>query len=124
MSHRSWSKTVTHFLFAFFEPELRAWHGEAPLWKAFWGYGVFTSSILALLYVFAWYGGRRVIQQILLPVFAAYTGWILISVWRCAENSDAGWRLFARSLTIAWAVNSIMVLSFLQLDLFVKELGR
>jgi len=124
MVRQSWNETVWNFLFAFFEPEIRVWHGGEPLWKVFWGYGVLTSATLALLYVFALYRNRTVIQHILLLVFAGYTVWILISVWRCAENADPVWRLLARSLTIAWAANTIMVLCFFQLDLLVREFGR
>lgn len=124
MIRQGWTGNAWNFLIDFFEPEIRAWHGGEPLLKVFWGYGVLTSSILALLYVFALYGNRYAIQQILLLVFVAYTVWILISVWRCADHAQPVWRLLARSLTIAWAANTIMVLSFLQLDLLVKELGR
>jgi len=27
------------------------------------------------------------LRQVLLPCFAAYTAWILVSVWRCASNT-------------------------------------
>lgn len=63
-------------------------------------------------------GERQIaVQQALLMVFALYTVWILVSVWRCAETSDPQWRLIARCLTVAWAGNAALVVVFLQLDL-------
>jgi len=78
-------------LLALFEPEIRAWRGEAGLARAFWIYGVLTSLCLVLLYALALDAGRRDIQQGLLPVFALYTGWILVAVWRCAATAPPGW---------------------------------
>jgi len=62
-------------------------------------------------------------QQVSTPVFAllllgfvAYTAWILVAVWRSAENvgrKDYG--LIARALTVAWAINSVLVSGFLLL---------
>ena len=105
------------FLLRFFEPELRAWHGQLPLWKVFWGYGVLVSTALIGLYAAALNEHRIVVQQALLIVFAAYTVWILVSVWRCAATSDPHWGLIAQCLTVAWASNAALVVLFLQLDL-------
>ncbi|KAB2850526.1 MAG: hypothetical protein F9K44_04605 [Hyphomicrobiaceae bacterium] len=110
------------FLRAFFAAELRAWHGEEPLWKVFWGYGVLTSVGLALLYLLAMNDKRVGIQQVLLIVLAGYTIWILVAIWRCAEGSP--WGTLARGLTVAWAVNTFLVLAFLQVDLFAAYIGR
>ena len=33
---------------AFFEPEVRAWRGQQPLWKVFWVYGVVLSLARSL----------------------------------------------------------------------------
>ena len=107
----------------FFEPELLAWYGLLPLWKVFWGYGVLASSVMIGLYAVAVVEHRFLVQQALLIFFAGYTGWILVSVWRCAENSAPHLRLIARCLTIAWAGNAAMVVLFLQLDLIVSYLG-
>lgn len=113
---------VTLVLLKLFEPELRAWYGLLPLWKVFWGYGVAVSCVLAGLYAVAVVEERYAIQQLLLVVFAAYTSWILVSVWRCAETSDPHWRLLARSLTVAWAGNAVLVVMFLQIDLIAASL--
>ncbi len=102
-----------------FNAELLAWYGLLPLWKVFWGYGVLASSVLIGLYAMAIFEGRPALQQALLIFFAAYTVWILVSVWRCAETSDPHWGLIARCLTVAWAANAALVVLFLQLDLLV-----
>lgn len=109
-------------LLRFFEPELRAWYGLLPLWQVFWGYGVLVSSVMIGLYAMAIAEHRLAVQQVLLIFFAGYTVWILVSVWRCAEASEPHWRLLARWLTVAWAGNAVMVVSFLQLDLVASYL--
>jgi hypothetical protein len=121
---RSCRQLVASAALAVFATELRAWHGREPLWKVFWGYGVLASAILALFYVLAVQQERMIVQEILLVLFAGYTAWILAAVWRCAENSDALWRTLARSLTVAWAANAVLVLAFLQLDLLAAYMGR
>jgi len=109
---------IIKFAANFFAPEIRAWRGEKPLWIVFWIYGVATSTLIAVLYAVTLYNGRNVLRQILLLCFAAYTAWILVSVWRCAGNTQKQlWGLLARFLTVAWVGNAIMVLTFLQLDL-------
>ena len=112
---------VTNFVADFFAAEIRAWHGEQPLWKVFWIYGVATSASNVVLYVAAFYNGRLALQQVILPFFAAYTAWLLVSVWRCADNTEETiWSTLARFLTVAWAANTILILIFLQLNLLIK----
>ena len=120
-SHRS---PLARIVAAFFEPELRAWQGAAPLGRVFWGSGVSVSAVFATLYVLAIYEGRVVARQLMLMCFAAYTLWILVSVWRCAATADPFWGLLARWLTVAWAGNASLVLFFLQLDLMGLYLGQ
>src|SRR5664279_2270012 len=109
---------ITKFATKFFAAELRAWRGEQPLWKVFWVYGVVTSGVLITFYVIAFYVDRIALRQILLFCFAPYTAWILISVWRCANNTEERiWGLFARLLTVAWACNTILILIFVQFNL-------
>ena len=87
------------------------------------GDAVFGRRILPDLYIAAFYDGRMALRQVLLPCFAAYTAWILVSVWRCASNTNENlWRTLARYLTVAWAGNTILVLTFLQLNLLIKYL--
>lgn len=112
---------VAKFAAHFFAPELRAWRGEQPLWKVFWVYGVATSSVLITFYIVAFYVDRVALRQALLLCFAPYTGWILVSVWRCANNAmEKIWGVFARFLTVAWACNTILIVAFLQFNLIVK----
>ncbi len=112
---------ISTFAADFFAAELRAWRGEQPLWKVFWIYGVATSSALIVLYVTAFYADRIALRQALLPCFALYTVWILVSIWRCANNTQEKiWGLLARLLTVAWACNTIMILVFLQLNLITR----
>jgi hypothetical protein len=109
---------VIKFAANFFAAVIRAWHGEEALWKVFWVYGVATSVTIVALYIVAFYDGRMALRQVLLPCFAAYTAWILVSVWRCASNTnEILWGTLARFLTVAWAGNTILVLTFLQLNL-------
>src|SRR3974390_125738 len=99
---------ITSFAAQFFAAELRAWRGEQPLWKVFWLYGVVTSSALIAIYVIAFFIDRVTLRQVLLFCFAPYTAWILVSVWRCANNTHEWfWTLLARFLTMAWACNTI-----------------
>ena len=114
---------ITKFAADFFAAEICAWHGEEPLWKVFWLYGVATSVTIIALYVVAFYDGRMALRQVLLPCFAAYTAWILVSVWRCANNTNEKlWSTLTRFLTVAWAGNTIFVPIFLQLNLLIKYL--
>lgn len=91
------------------------WYGNGPLWRIFWIYGVAVSfavaAVVAVLGLLNWISIPLLI--VLLVLLALYTVWILVSVWRCAENIS-GWPLgvdrmvwawFARWLTIAWAIN-------------------
>lgn len=100
-------------------PEFGAWwHGTGRLAPLYWGWGVAASIILALLVAVpplaGWVGPGWAIGGTALLV--AYTGWILTSVWRCADNIDqpaplgidrATWSALARVLTVGWAINAI-----------------
>lgn len=102
-------------------PELRAWRGRQPLWVVFWLYGVGVSTALMALYGAAIVTGDTVLRQILLLCFAPYTGWLLVAIWRCADNSSMQvWGLLARFLTVAWALNAALIVTFLELDLFQR----
>lgn len=105
-----------------FATEVRAWYGLEPLAKIFWLYGVAASTIVAGIYLLAMSRREWMVQEVLLGAFGAYTVWILVSVWRCAENADRFWGLLARSLTVAWAGNAAMVLLFQQIDLLTRVL--
>jgi hypothetical protein len=104
----------------FFAPELRAWRGQMPLPVVFWGYGVATSLGLALLHASALERGDVGVQQLLIVVSAAYTAWILVAIWRCAATAAPFWGSLARWLTVAWGLNTTLVLFFLQIELLFR----
>lgn len=120
---RSGFRLVVGLVLMLFEPERRAWQGRLPLGRVFWIYGVLSSAGIGALYVLAGEAGRLNLQQGVLIVLVGYTVWILVAVWRCAEQASPRWRMFARSLTVAWALNTIMVAGFLQLELLATRLG-
>lgn len=64
------------------------WRGKGALWKVFWLYGVLLSTGLAAIIATAGLLGWVALPGLIamLAGLAAYTGWILVSVWRCAEN--------------------------------------
>ena len=96
------------------------WRGRGPLWRAFWLWGVVGSWLLAavfLTFTRAW-GLSWAVYLVIAAIMIAYTIWILVSVWRCAENvRDERWQILARALTVAWALNVVLVGAFLGLDL-------
>lgn len=108
------------FLARFFAPELRAWRGRQPLTVVFWLYGVAVSWLLVGLHASALLRGQVGVQQALLCVSALYTIWILGAIWRCAVNASPFWGAVARGLTVAWAINTALVLLFLQADLLIR----
>ena len=104
----------------FFATEIRAGRGEERLWKVFWIYGVVVSSGVVGVYIAAFDDAHVLLRQILLPCFAAYTAWILVSVWRCADNTNERfWGTLARFLTVAWAGNAALIVLFLQINLII-----
>ena len=95
------------------------WRGHGPLWTVYWLYGVLGSNVLALILFFLLYRGAvgSVWFQIVLLLLAAYTVWIVVSVWRCAFNVEKPmYGHMARALTAAWAINALLVLGFLELQ--------
>lgn len=103
---------------------MRYWHGEGPLWRIYWLYGVLGSFVLAALLAAALLGEAIGAQQVMLPILLAYTAWIVVAVWRCAPNTRKElYTHLARGLTVAWAINALMVLGFLQLELLAHYAG-
>jgi hypothetical protein len=94
------------------------WRGRGPLWKAYWLYGVLGSNVLALILLLLINRGALggFWFHVVLLLLAAYTVWIVVSVWRCAFNVENPiYGHMARALTVAWALNALMVLGFLEL---------
>jgi hypothetical protein len=47
-----------------------------------------------------------------------YTGWIIPTVWRAAPSAhNPNYGLAARGLTVAWGLNTVLVVFFLLLQL-------
>jgi hypothetical protein len=119
----TWSRRFVLVLLLLFEPEWRAFTGRAALGRVFWVYGVLVSSGLALLFLLAREAQRVDVQQLLLLLLVLYTGLILVAVWRCAGPAPAPWGQVARALTVAWALNALLLIGFLQIELVVAWLG-
>jgi hypothetical protein len=102
------------------------WRGQGPLWKVYWLYGVVGSNVLALILLLLM--ERNAVAsgwlQLLLLALAIYTVWIVVSVWRCASNvENPVYGHMARALTVAWAINAVLVLGFLELQ-FLQASGH
>ncbi|GAB3000513.1 hypothetical protein GCM10010960_00430 [Arenimonas maotaiensis] len=90
--------------------------GNTRLWLVFWIYGVLISHLMfgAILYFYHQVGTPSLIA--LLALFVAYTAWIMHAVWINAFNvQNVVYGQIARALTVAWAINSVMVSGFLLL---------
>jgi hypothetical protein len=120
---RPWLRAILAILLLLFEPEWRALTGRARLGRVFWVYGVLASSGLALLFVLAREAGRGDLQQATLLVILAYTAGILVAVWRCGAQAGPPWGVLARALTVAWAVNTLLLVGFLQVELLAAWIG-
>lgn len=90
-----------------------------PLWKVFWLYGVLPGNlwwiaVLAMLLDAQWPGATRALLVLLL----GYTAWIVMAVWRAAPNArDPRYGVLARALTVVWAINTVLLVLFLELQL-------
>lgn len=94
--------------------------GHSPLWRVFWIYGVLVSHayFAAILYLFPRLGTPAI--ALLLAGFVAYTAVITRAVWINAHNTaNRTLGEIARFLTVAWALNSVLVSGFL----FLSHLG-
>lgn len=103
---------------------LRIWRGQAPLATVFWLYGVLGTAALGALFWRAQVQGNLVGQQGLLLLAAIYTVWILGAIWRSAWR--AGHDYFhgsARALTIAWAINAVLLLGGAEVELVGRWLS-
>ncbi len=76
---------------------VRYWRGEAPLWKAFWLYGVLASNIGVALVGWGLVTGRIGEHGLagLVALLLIYTVWVLVSI--CAALAMPG-----PSTTLSW----------------------
>ncbi|MHB8912436.1 MAG: hypothetical protein ACYC42_07275 [Lysobacter sp.] len=94
--------------------------GRSPLWMVFWIYGVLVSHLFfgAILYFYRQIGTP--LLALSLAGFVAYTAWIMRAVWVNAFNVEKEiYGHIARALTVAWAINAVLVSGFL----FLGHLG-
>ena len=91
------------------------WQGRMELWKAFWvcfvfGHGIiggvgFGAMIVSMILGFAvdpgsldaGFAGLATGTTLLIGVYAVFAVWIMVGVWRCADNClDKRWGIVAR----------------------------
>ena len=101
--------------------ELRALRGEAPLARVFWVQGVAASFWLIALSMVVMNQGNRTLVQALILVDLAYTAWILVAIWRCSRNAEPWWATLARWLTVAWGLNTLFILFFVEVELVLSH---
>lgn len=118
---RAATRDIGHFLATFFAPELRAWRGDAPPGFVFWMYGVAVSSLLAALTARAFVHDRWELLQALIVGDLAYTVWVLVAIWRCSARARPFWGGLARVLTVAWGLNTMFVLLFVEIELAARH---
>lgn len=103
-----------------FLDSLFPWQGERDLLVLFWIYGVALSFVIAALLAGALWTGAEALLQASIPIAGIYTLWVVVAIWRCALHARQLWSTLTRWLTVAWAINAMMVLGFLQFDLFAS----
>jgi uncharacterized membrane protein HdeD (DUF308 family) len=100
----------------FLSPDTR---GQTPLWLVFWVYGVLVSHLYfgAILYFYPRL--ETLAMAALLAGFVVYTAFITRAVWINVGNThNETLGEISRYLTVAWAMNSVLVCGFLFLDHF------
>lgn len=97
---------------------LTGWVERTPLWKVFWLYGVLPSNLLWA--VLLWMLPQRVhagTVRVLLLLMMPYTAWIVAAVWRTSFNTgNPRYGVLARALTVVWAINTVLLVFFLELS--------
>ena len=91
-----------------------SWRGQERLYKVFWVYGFAIHLVFFAVGVAAGYLGAPAILLPLVPLYLAYSVWLLVSMWRCAGNVDwSGWTYLARIWVgiacVGWGVKLFQV---------------
>lgn len=95
--------------------------GRTRLWIVFWIYGVLVSHVLFGAIIYFYRKVDATTLAVMLAVFLLYTAWIMRTIWVDALNvKNDTWGYLARWLTVAWALNAVMVSLFL----FLGHLGK
>lgn len=92
---------------------------RTPLARVFWVYGVIPSNLLwgVTLYLIA-VGADMAAVSLMFLVLLMYTAWVVLAIWNTADNTQKPlYGVMARWLTVAWSLNTILMVGFLQLDL-------
>jgi hypothetical protein len=94
---------------------------SSPLWRVFWLQGVIPSNLLWAGAMWALAQGKLPLLLGLFVVLLLYTGWIIPAVWRASANARTpGYGMAARGLTVAWGLNTVLVVFFLTLQLLAQ----
>ncbi|HUW54221.1 MAG TPA: hypothetical protein VMV99_12475 [Rhodanobacter sp.] len=96
-----------------------AWAERAPLWRVFWLYGVIPSNLLWAAALGMMFAGLHInLVRSLLVFLLVFTAWIVRAVWLAAPNvGDRRYGLVSRALTVAWGINTVLLVFFLELQL-------
>jgi hypothetical protein len=96
--------------------------GNRRLWQVFWIEGVVVSHVL-FAGLLAIYGAAPAWALVAAAaVFLLYTAWIMHQVWINAFNVDREvFAPIARALTVAWAMNAVLVCAFLAIGRFAGQ---
>lgn len=91
---------------------------DKPLREIFWFYGVIPSNLLWAASLAVYFSGAPLASVILMfTLLLAYTAWIICEIWHCSGNvSKPIYGEIARLLTAAWAINTLLLISFLLLQ--------
>ena len=90
--------------------------GRTPLWVVFWLYGVIASHLFFGAIIYSYREASTPVVGLLLAGFLVYTAWIMHTIWVNALNvRNEFWGYLARWMTVAWALNAVMVSLFLLL---------
>ncbi|MGE8289374.1 MAG: hypothetical protein ACN6RG_15560 [Stenotrophomonas sp.] len=89
----------------------------SPLGRVFWLLGVIPSNLLWAVALWALAQGMTPLMLGIFGVLLVYTGWIIPTVWRAAPSAhNPNYGVAARGLTVAWGLNTVLVIFFLTLQ--------
>ncbi len=91
---------------------------DKPLREIFWFYGVIPSNLLWAVSLAVYFSGATLATVILMfSLLLVYTAWIICEIWLCSGNvKNPTYGDIARVLTAAWAINTLLLVSFLLLQ--------
>ncbi len=95
--------------------------GRSRLWNVFCLQGVIPSNMLWAVALWALANQRTTLVLAMFAVLLLYTGWIIPAVWRAAPTARTpNLGVAARGLTVAWGLNTVLVIFFLALQLVTQ----